>query len=84
MMDDDGSKALLLLLQESLPGVPVVAVDVIQPASLLDDLNGAGDVLPRGEAVPPLVFIAVAGLDPAAVGPLLLPAGVVVDALLCL
>ena len=62
--------------------VPVVAVDVVQPAALLDDLDGAGDVLPCGEAVPPLVFLAIAGLDAAAVGALLLPAGVVVGALL--
>lgn len=62
--------------------VPVVAVDIVQPAALLDDLHGAGDVLPRGEAVPPLVFLAIAGLDAAAVGALLLPAGVVVGALL--
>lgn len=62
--------------------VPVVAVDVVQPAALLDDLYGPGDVLPRGEAVPPLVFLAIAGLDAAAVGALFLPAGVVVGALL--
>lgn len=49
---------------------------------MLDDLHGAGDVLPRGEAVPPFVFLAVARLDAAAVGALLLPAGVVVGALL--
>ena len=62
--------------------VPVVAVDVVQPAALLDDLDGSRDVLPRGEAVPPLVFLAIAGLDAAAVGALLFPAGVVVGALL--
>lgn len=64
--------------------VPVVTVDVIQPASLLDDLHGARDVLPRGEAVPPLLFLTIAGLDAAAVGAVLLPAGIVEDALLSL
>lgn len=64
--------------------LPVVAVDVVQPAALLDDLHQAGDVLPRGEAVPPLVLLAVAGLDAGAVGAVLLPAGVEVGALLCL
>lgn len=62
--------------------VPVVAVDVVQPAALLHHLHSARDVFPRGEAVPPLVLLAVAGLDAAAVGALLLPAGVVVDAFL--
>ena len=70
------------LLADGLPGLPVVAVDVIQPAALLDDLHGAGDVLPGGEAVEPLVLLTVAWLYTAAVGPLLLPAGVEVDALL--
>lgn len=65
-------------------GLPVVAVDVVQPAALLDDLHGARHVLPCCEAVPPLVLVAVAGLDAAAVGALLLPAGVVEGALLCL
>lgn len=63
-------------------GLPVVAVDVVQPAALLDDFHGARHILPRGEAVPPLVLVAVAGLDAAAVGALLLPAGVVEGALL--
>lgn len=62
--------------------LPVVAVDVVQPAALLDDLHGTRHVLPRGEAVPSLVLLAIAGLDAAAVGALLLPAGVVVGALL--
>lgn len=62
--------------------VPVVAVDVIQPAALLDDLHGSRDILPRGEAMSPLVFLAIAGLDATAVGALLFPAGVVVGALL--
>lgn len=62
--------------------LPVVAVDVVQPAALLHDLHRARHVLPRGEAVPPLVLLAIAGLDAAAVGALLLPAGVVVGALL--
>lgn len=62
--------------------LPVVAVDVVQPAALLDDLHGPRHVLPRGEAVPSLVLLAIAGLDAAAVGALLLPAGVVVGALL--
>lgn len=67
------------------PHVPVVAVDVVQPAALLDDQHGARDVLPGGEAVPPLVLLSRgAGFNPAAVGAVLLPAGVVVGALLCL
>ena len=70
------------LLAVGLPGLPVVAVDVIQPAALLDDLHRARDVLPGGEAVEPLVLLTVAWLYAAAVGPLLLPAGVEVDALL--
>lgn len=65
------------------PYSPVVAVDVVQPAALLDDLHGARDVLPGGEAVPPLVFLSGgAGFNPTAVGAILLPAGVVVGALL--
>lgn len=62
--------------------VTVVAVDIIQPASLLDNLHSPGDIFPCGETVPPLVFLAIAGFDAAAVSPLLLPAGVVVGALL--
>lgn len=62
--------------------LPVVAVDIIQPASLLDNLHSPGDIFPCGETVPPLVFLAIAGFDAAAVSPLLLPAGVVVGALL--
>lgn len=64
--------------------IPVVAVDIIQPAPLLYDLHRAGAVFPRCETVPPLVFVAVAGLNAAAVGAVLLPAGIVIDALLCL
>lgn len=67
------------------PYSPVVAVDIVQPAALLHHLHGARDVLPRGEAMPPLVFLSGgAGFNPAAVGAILLPAGVVVSALLCL
>lgn len=66
----------------SMEVVPVVAVDVVQPAALLHHLHGARHVLPGGEAVPPLVLLVEAGLDAAAVGALLLPAGVVVGALL--
>lgn len=67
------------------PYSPVVAVDIVQPAALLHHLHGARDVLPRGEAMPPLVFLpGGAGFNPAAVGAILLPAGVVVSALLCL
>lgn len=65
------------------PYSPVVAVDVVQPAALLHHLHGAGDVLPGGEAMPPLVFLSGgAGFNPTAVGTILLPAGVVVSALL--
>lgn len=67
------------------PHVPVVAVDIVQPAALLDNQHGARDVLPSGEAMPPLVFLSRgAGFNPTAVGAVLLPAGVVVGALLCL
>lgn len=61
---------------------PVVAVDVIQPAALLDHLYGARHILPGGEAVKPLVLVTVARFDAAAVGALLLPARVVVGAFL--
>lgn len=64
--------------------LPVVAVHIIQPAALLDDLDVSRDVLPRGVAVPPLAFFAIAGLDAAAVGSVFFKAGVVVDALLSL
>lgn len=62
---------------------PVITIDVIQPAALLHDFNWSRNVLPRGKAVSPLILVTVAGLDPAAVGLVLLPVGVVVDALLC-
>lgn len=67
------------------PHVPVIAVDIVQPATLLDDQHGARGVLPSGEAMSPLVLLSRgAGFNPAAVGAILLPAGVVVGALLCL
>lgn len=63
------------------PLVPVIAVEVIQPAALLDELDGAGAVAPGGIAVQPLVLLALAALQAALVGALQLPVGVVVDAL---
>lgn len=65
--------------------VPVVAIDVIQPAALLHHCYVPGHVTPRGEAVQPLVLVSYAGLDAGAVA-LLLRARtvVVVHALACL
>lgn len=60
---------------------PVVAVEVIQPAALLDKLDGAGAVAPGRVAVQPLVLLTLAALQAALVGALQLPVGVVVDAL---
>lgn len=61
--------------------VPVVAVDVVEPAALFDELDGPRAVLPRREAVSPLVFLSAAWLDSAAVRPVFLPVGVVEHAL---
>ena len=63
---------------------PVVAVEVVQPAAFLDELDGARAVAPGGVAVQPLVPLALAALQAALVGALQLPVGVVVDALPCL
>lgn len=60
---------------------PVVAVEVVQPAAFLDELDGARAVAPGGVAVQPLVPLALAALQAALVGALQLPVGVVVDAL---
>ena len=60
---------------------PVVAVEVVQPAAFLDELDGARAVAPGGVAVQPLVLLALAALQAALVGALQLPVGVVVDAL---
>lgn len=61
--------------------LPVVAVEVVQPAALLDELDGAGAVAPGGVAVQPLVLLALAALQATLVGALQLPVGVVVNAL---
>lgn len=37
--------------------IPVITVDVVQPAALLDHLDHSGHVLPRGEAVKSLIFL---------------------------
>lgn len=55
---------------------PVVAVDVVEPAALFDELDGSRAVLPRGEAVSALVFLSSTWLDSAAVCPVFLPVGV--------
>lgn len=49
--------------------VPVVTVDVVQPAALFHHLNQSGHVLPGGEAMEPLVFLSGAGDHVAEVGP---------------
>lgn len=58
--------------------VPVVAIDVIQPAALLDDRHVPGHVAPRGKAVQPLVLFPDAGLDAGTVALLLRARPVVV------
>lgn len=61
-----------------IPLVPVVAVDVIQPAALLDHCDVPGHVAPRGKAVQPLVLVSYAGLDAGTVSLLLRARAVVV------
>jgi len=58
---------------------PVVAVEVVQPAALLHQLDGARGVEPRGVAVQSLVLVALAALKAALVGALRAPVVVVVD-----
>lgn len=69
--------------------LPVVTVDVVQPAALFDHLDHSGHILPGGEAVKPLIFLSGAGDHTAEVPPTLQRGGqggwrvvVVVDTLL--
>lgn len=64
--------------------LPVIAVEVIQPAAFLHQLDGARVVSPGGVAVQPLVLLPLAALHAALVGLLQLPVGIVIDALPCL
>lgn len=41
--------------------LPVVAVDIIQPAALFDHLDHSGHILPCGKAVKSLIFLPRAG-----------------------
>lgn len=61
--------------------IPVVAVDVVEPAALFDKIDGSWAVLPRGEAVSALVLLSSTQLGPTAVRPFFLPVGVVEYAL---
>lgn len=51
--------------------LPVVTVDVVQPAALFDHLDHSGHILPGGEAVKPLIFLSGAGDHTAEVPPTL-------------
>lgn len=77
------------LLQRDSDQLPVVTVDVVQPAALFDHLDHSGHILPGGEAVKPLIFLSGAGDHTAEVPPTLQRGGrggwrvvVVVDTLL--
>lgn len=60
---------------------PVVAVEVVQPAAHLEEPHAAGVVRPGGEAVGPLVLLALAALQAALVHATHLLLVVVVQAL---
>ncbi len=60
---------------------PVVAVEVVEPAALLDELDAAGAVPPGGVAVRALVLLSLTALHAAAVRLLDLPVNVEVQAL---
>lgn len=60
---------------------PVVAVEVVEPAALLDELDGAGAVPPGGVAVRAFVGLALAALHSALVRLLHLEVHVVVHTL---
>lgn len=55
-----------LLLSDRNP-LPVVTVDVIQPAALFDHLDHSRHILPGGKAVKSLIFLSEAGDHPAEV-----------------
>lgn len=60
---------------------PVVAVEVVEPAALFDELDAAGAVPPGGVAVRALVLLSLTTLHAAAVRLLDLPVNVKVQAL---
>lgn len=57
---------------------PVIAVEVVQPAAFLHQLDGPWGVEPRGVAMQPLVLFTLAALKAALVGPLRAPVIIVV------
>ena len=61
--------------------VPVVAVEVVQPAALLHQLDGARAVPPGGVAVRAFVLLALAALHPTLIGLLDLVVDIVVQTL---
>ena len=61
--------------------VPVVAVEVVQPAALLHQLDGARVVPPGGVAVRAFVLLALAALHSALIGLLDLVVNIVVQTL---
>ena len=60
---------------------PVIAVEVVQPAALLHELDGARGVEPGRVAVQPLVLLPLAALKATLVGALRAPVVVVVHTL---
>lgn len=60
--------------------LPVIAVEIVQPAALLHQLNGARVVSPGGIAMEALILLSFAALHTTLVRLLHFPVGIVIEA----
>ncbi len=61
--------------------LPVITVEVVEPAAFFDQADASGGVQPGGVTVQPLVFLPLTPLKTALIGFLRPPVIIVVDAL---
>ena len=62
--------------------LPVIAVDIIQPTTLLHYVNGTRNILPCSKTMPPFIFVTVTGFNTSAIGSISFPISIIENTLL--
>ena len=62
--------------------LPVIAVDIIQPTTLLHYFNGTRNILPCSKTMSPFIFVTITGFNTSAIGSISFPISIIENTLL--